>query len=283
MTTHLVHVSGGAASAVCLLRVVERYGRDDVRVVFADTLIEDPTLYRFLDDLERVAGVKIERLSGGNSAWDVFEAEAMWTNPQTGGCLASYHLKKLPLRRYRESIGLTPETCVIYVGFDSSETDRMARIVKADHPWKFEFPLAWKPVLLRCDQDDYLRQRGLNPCDMYERGYSHANCGGTCVLAGMKQWAMVRKDYPERFANASDVEEQVIKTQTERNRKPYTILRKTVKGVTRNLPLAELAAMVDRGEIIPNDARQSSCSCVGLLFDAKEPYQRSETLQSKDA
>lgn len=276
MTTHLVHVSGGAASAVCLLRVIERYGRDDVRAVFADTLIEDPSLYRFLENLENVAGVKIERLSDGRSAWDVFEAEAMWTNPQTGGCLASYHLKKLPLLRYRESLGLTPETCLNYVGFDASETDRMARIVKADSPWHYEFPLAWKPVLLRCDQLDYLTARGLTPCDMYERGYSHANCGGTCVLAGMKQWAMVRHDYPDRFAKAESVEAAVVKAQAERNRKPYTILSRTTKRVTRNLPLPDLAAMVDSGEVVTDDARQTSCSCVGLLFDVQEPYQRPE-------
>ncbi len=281
MKTHLVNVSGGAASAVCLLRVIERYGRDNVRAVFADTRIEDPSLYRFLDDLGRVAGVEIQKLSDGRSAWDVFEAEAMWTNPQTGGCLASYHLKKIPLRRYRESLGLTPETCVNYVGFDASERDRMERIAKADAPWQFDFPLSWKPVLLRCDQLDYLESRGLVPCDMYERGYSHANCGGTCVLAGLKQWAMVYQDYPERFKKAVAVESEVLKKQAERNRDHYTILRRTTKGIARDVALPQLAAMVDSGDVLPTDARQSSCSCIGLLFDMQEPYQRPERLEKE--
>lgn len=264
---HIVNVSGGAGSAVCLLRVVDRYGTEGVRAVFADTLIEDPTLYRFLDDLERVSGVQIERLSQGVSAWDVFTREAMWTNPQTGGCLASHHLKKLPLRKYRDEVAGSPESAILYVGYDISEQDRMARFKDANEPWRVEFPLAWPKPLVRCDQLDFLRNRGLVPCDMYERGYSHANCGGTCVLAGIKQWAMVRKDYPERFAHAVAVENQVTEFQAQRGRGEYTILARRRKGKSSNLPLSVLASEFDSGEVSGDDGRVSSCSCVGMLFD----------------
>ena len=263
---HIVNVSGGAASACCLLRVVERYGAQDVRAVFADTLIEDPSLYRFLDDLENVAGVKIDRISDGRSAWDVFQAESMFTNPQTGGCLASYHLKKLPLTQYRESFAL-PRDCIVYVGYDATEQDRINRLRSVDTKWVYDFPLLWNPVLLRCDQEDFLRRRGLTPCDMYDRGYSHANCGGTCVLAGLKQWAMVKQDYPERFEQAKQIEAKILEAQIRKGRTPYTILRRRAGGKSVDVSLEQLETLIVRGDVKGDDARVSSCSCVGTLFD----------------
>jgi hypothetical protein len=55
---HIVNISGGMASAVCLFRVIDRFGRDDTQAVFADTNSEDADLYRFLADVERVPGLR---------------------------------------------------------------------------------------------------------------------------------------------------------------------------------------------------------------------------------
>ena len=264
----VVNVSGGSASAVALLRVLERYGRDSVKAIFADTMTEDADLYRFLDDLERVSGVEIERIASGVDIWDVFLREAMFTNPQTGGCIASHRLKKVPLRQHLERIGAAPGTTFIYVGFDPTEDDRQARLRYAGAPWEFDFPLCWSPPLFRCDQADYLRRRGLTPCSMYDRGYSHANCGGTCVLAGIGQWSMVLKDYPERYAKAEQVERDAMAKMVEAGREPHTILRSRVGGVSRNLSLSELRRQIEAGERPGGDEeRLGSCSCVGLLFD----------------
>ena len=127
---HLVNVSGGAASAVCLFRVIERYSRENVSASLADTNSEHPDLYRFVDDLERVSGVEIVRLKNdGLNIWDIFEREVMLTNPQSGGCLASWHLKKLPLKAHAASIG-TREEITIHIGFSPDEDDRVARLLK---------------------------------------------------------------------------------------------------------------------------------------------------------
>lgn len=265
---HIVNVSGGAASAVALFRVIERFGRDNVLARFADTKSEHSDLYRFLDDLERAAGVPLLRLSDGRTIWEVFEQREMWTSPANGGCVASMHLKKKVLRNHLESLGRSRDDVTIYVGFDASEDDRCARLIKAAAPWKVDFPLRWKPWLLRCDQEAFLRSKSIEPCSMYERGYSHANCGGTCVLAGIQQWAMVLADYPERYAQAEQHERRMMQHMQESGRVVQSILRSRVGGVSKNLTLTELREAIERGERTDGDEyRLGSCSCVGLLFD----------------
>ena len=49
---HIVSLSGGTASAVAANRVIQRKGKDNVILWFADTSWEDEDLYRFLIDLE---------------------------------------------------------------------------------------------------------------------------------------------------------------------------------------------------------------------------------------
>lgn len=52
---HVVSFSGGLGSWAAAMRVAERYAADDIRLLFADTLIEDADLYRFLIEGAAVA------------------------------------------------------------------------------------------------------------------------------------------------------------------------------------------------------------------------------------
>lgn len=264
---HVVNVSGGSGSALSLIRVVERYGKSAVKAVFADTKTEDPTLYTFLDDLEKLVGVPLERVAEGRTIWEVFKDTGMFTNPQTGGCLASYYLKKRVLRKWLSNNELLPETTTIHVGFDITEDDRMVKLVTAGKPWKFDFPLRWKPTLVRCDVERELVKRGLTVCSMYERGYGHANCGGTCVLAGIKQWAMVLSDYPERYAEAQQVEDEIMEDQQAKGRQVGSILTDRTGGVNTPLPLTKLKRHILIGMRSNGDSfREKACNCVGLLY-----------------
>ena len=47
---HVVMFSGGAGSWMTAKRVAEKHGTDNLILLFADTLIEDEDLYRFLDE-----------------------------------------------------------------------------------------------------------------------------------------------------------------------------------------------------------------------------------------
>ena len=45
---HVVFYSGGLGSFATALRVIEKYGTDNLTLLFTDTLIEDYDLYRFI-------------------------------------------------------------------------------------------------------------------------------------------------------------------------------------------------------------------------------------------
>ena len=63
MPSRVVMLSGGAGSWGAARRVVDRHGREGLTLLFADTLIEDDDLYRFL--LEATANLTGRRLPPG--------------------------------------------------------------------------------------------------------------------------------------------------------------------------------------------------------------------------
>lgn len=73
---HVVNFSGGICSFWAAHRVIAKHGPQDVTLLFADTLMEDWDLYRFLDEAGAVLGVPVTRCAEGRSVWEVFEAES---------------------------------------------------------------------------------------------------------------------------------------------------------------------------------------------------------------
>lgn len=259
---HIVNVSGGAGSAVALFRVLERYGTSETAAVFADTNSEDADLYRFLDDVERAAGIRIERISDGRNIWDVFFECCMLTT-SGNGCCASWELKKVPLSKYAQQIA-DPDTATIYVGMSNDEDDRRERITKALAPWQVDFPLCWKPALGWCDVMDYLLERGLKRPRLYESGYPHNNCGGRCIMAGIKQWAGVLKDDPDGFAESESNEQRFLQILCDRGRDKHTILKDRRGGRVRNYSLSQLREDVEAGRRpeLDDSWRASACWCM---------------------
>ena len=56
---HIISYSGGLASFFEAKLAIEKYGSDNVDLVFCDTLSEDKDLYRFLIDTEKYFDKKI--------------------------------------------------------------------------------------------------------------------------------------------------------------------------------------------------------------------------------
>lgn len=266
---HLINLSGGAASAVAAFRVVERFGTESVAARFADVGAEDADVYRFIDDVERRLGIAVTRLHQGVDTWELFEQRGMWFAPR-GGCIASYHLKRLPLQEHASAIGST-EATTIYVGFDITEQDRMDRLRKAGSPWRFDFPLTWPTPMLHCDVIDYLRRRGITPPDSYQRGFSHANCGGACVLAGIGQWQLLLQDNPALYAKAEQHEQRMLAMMREAGRKETTILQEQVRGERRSLSLERLREETHSG--IRRDIAEGmkACSCASSWLFGDDP------------
>lgn len=247
-----VDVSGGSGSAVAWHRCLTAFSAERVVPVFADTETEDPDLYRFLNDCEKLFGQKLTRLNCGKDIWDVFiESRMMRIMSAGGACKASVELKQKPLdNHFAES-----DCDAVAVGLGPDEPERMLRIIKRLYPVPVLFPLCAIPELHYCDVGRCIESLGLKPAALYADGFIHNNCGGTCVLAGISQWAAVCKLYPDKFAYAEQREQEFTEATG------FTILRDRRGGITRKYPLSELRADVEAGRAFRNDWK-SNCSCM---------------------
>lgn len=255
----VVNFSGGAGSAVALFRVVERFGVGGVRAVFADTGWESQDVYDFVRAVGVASGVAVEWLGGGRTIWDVFIEKGAITNRESGGCLASLELKRAALEEWRRGLGVP---CVVHVGFGPDEEDRAERLRRRLPGVEFDFPLWWEPRAWRCDVLGELGRRGLVVPVAYERGYQHANCGGGCVLAGVRQWVGLLADDRERFLASEGLEAELAARAVAKGLRPRWILRDRRGGVTVGYPLSRLRADVEAGRRVPDDSwRVAACSC----------------------
>ena len=254
----VVNVSGGGQSAVALARCLEWYGKERVTAVFADTNTEAPDLYDFLIAIETLFGIEIDRLNDGRNIWDVFDQHKAITLRRSGGaCKASVELKQKPLRRYHEQFG--SDSIVIALGLCWTEPDRQARHVERQKPFECIFPLNEQPRLSYCGILEELERLGLPKPEAYEKGYPHNNCGGGCVLAGVRQWQGLLVDYPDRFAWHEERERQWQKATGQQ----FTVLRDRRGGQVSPYTLTQFREDIENGRGIQGEFR-SGCGCMLL-------------------
>jgi len=234
-STRVVQFSGGITSWAVARRVADRYGVDDLVLLFADTQIEDDDLYAFVHASAAQLGARLIRVADGRTPWQVFEDKQRLGNSLLAPC--SYALKILPCRRWLTA-NTDPASTVLYVGIDSSARDRRRApaIERGWLPWRVEFPLLDEPDLSKADLLAEARALGLRPPRAYELGFDHANCGQLCVRGGQKHWLRTLEHFPDRFLDY-EAREQRFRQRTGKN---VAILKERRAGRTLPLPLAEL-------------------------------------------
>lgn len=245
----VVMFSGGITSWGVARLVVERHGVTGVTLLFADTLVEDEDLYRFLDDASIDLGVPITRIADGRTPWQVFNDRRMIGSARIAPC--SHLLKQKPCKDWLLA-HMDPADTTIYVGIDWSETHRMPAIIAGHNPFQVEAPLTERPYT---DKETWLAiaaARGLRAPRLYDLGFTHNNCGGACVRGGQAQWAKLLTHFPERYADNENEENRL----REHLGKDVAILRDRRGGVTKPLPLSVLRT---RTEIDQNDI--GGCGC----------------------
>jgi hypothetical protein len=82
----IVNFSGGLCSFWAAQREIAQYGRNNVILLFADVLIEDPDLYRFNKDASEYLGIPIIRISLELTPWQLFRREGMIANDRFPIC-----------------------------------------------------------------------------------------------------------------------------------------------------------------------------------------------------
>lgn len=233
-STFIVSLSGGIASAVAADRAIERYGRDAVRLWFADTSWEDPDLHRFMRDCMQRWGGELVVHKDGKTPLQVAEDRQIIPNNRMAPC--SFELKIAPFRRYLQTLADRP---TILLGLDWREQHRHVAPKRnyGELGYLVDFPLLWKPIEYR-PYVDVVKSWGIDPPRLYALGFPHNNCGGRCIRQGQREWRRLLSTFPERFAEVRDWESEQRKRPGGRRGK--SILRLKMAGESRPLPLEML-------------------------------------------
>jgi hypothetical protein len=231
--THIVMYSGGIASWATARRVAERYGTERLILLFADTLMEDGDLYRFLDESAKDVGGTLVKLAEGRDPWQVFFDVRFLGNTRVDPC--SRVLKRELLRRWLEEHH-APEETVVHLGFDWTEGHRFKRAQGHWQPWTATAPMTEPPMTERADLLADLSARGIEPPRLYALGFPHNNCGGFCIKAGQAHFVHLLRTMPERYAYHEGREQEL----REYLGADVAILRDRRGGTTRPYTLREL-------------------------------------------
>jgi hypothetical protein len=246
--------SGGIGSYVAAQRTVDQHVAENVLCLFTDVLGEDEDTYRFIADAIDKLECELVTLTDGRDIWQVFKDRRFLGNSRQANCSAE--LKQKPAREWLKANG-NPETDVIVIGIDWTETHRQAAVVKAYHPYRVEFPMDAPPYLDKAKMIATATGWGLKPPRLYAMGFSHNNCGGGCVRAGQAQFAHLLRVMPERFAeweaNEADVADYLGKD--------VSILSEVVDGTKRNLPLTVLRTRIESQPSLLDADDWGGCGC----------------------
>ena len=291
---HVVFVSGGLSSFATLYTVFNRYGKYNTIPLFTDTLIEDPDLYRFLlqtihilyapnktfirtsfidkisiPDYDKIETRKkyLEQvrqkitflipdfvwLSQQMTPFDVFKKVKYMGNSRIDPCSA---VLKRDLSNAYIKKNFKPDQCVIYLGFDQDEPNRINKARNNWEPYKLAFPIAEQPWLFE-EAKNFLAANNIQIPDLYTKGFAHNNCGGFCVKQGQKGYANLLHQLPERFDQFAAMEQDVYNYIG----KKHPFIKKQTDGVTQFLTLDDFKTQQETSPDQEIDLTDASCSC----------------------
>lgn len=283
LVKHLVSTSGGICSAATQKRVALKVGAENVHSIFADTIVENDDLYRFLVEsvcrlygatppqmpvLPPVISELAERklvlaelratmmqlcpnmvwLCDGRTPWEVMRDERIIGGGYTGADPCSKHLKRLLMDKWRLANCDVNQT-TLYFGIDWTEIHRLDGDGKKKglrermKPWRVEAPMTEPPYLDKAQMIAWLKADGIRPSDAYCKGYSHDNCGGFCIKAGQAHHANQLRNNPARYAYDEQQEQEMRELVGD-----YSMMKDRRGGKTTTLTLKQLRERIERSE-----------------------------------
>lgn len=244
MIEHLVQYSGGVCSFFAAKRVVDKFGAPNVTLLFADTMMEDEDLYRFLAETAKFLKAQLVIIQDGRNPWQVFKDERYVGNTRADPC--SKILKRELLDAW---VVKHAPTAIRYYGLDWTETERFerlrARMAEKGIPHeRIQAPMIWEPLVDKPDMLMDLVKLGIEIPRLYKMGFAHNNCGGFCVKSGQAQFRLLLQTMPERYA-WHEKQEQEMRQFLE---KDVSILRDRRGGETKTMTLKQFREKIERGE-----------------------------------
>lgn len=249
----IVQYSGGIGSWCAAKRLCEKYDKDEVKLLFADTKIEDEDLYRFLHEGAEKLGCELIKIEDGRTPWQVFQDVKFIGNSRVDPC--SKILKRDLLRKWMLN-NCDPENDVVCIGIDWTEENRFTKAEPRHKPFKLIAPMCEKPYLTKVQMMDMLNDYELKPPRLYEMGFPHNNCGGFCVKAGQSHFKLLYEKMPERYKHHEDMEAETMKKINTEN----TVLKCRKGGTTKPLSLKQFRERIENKEKVP-EYDFGGCGC----------------------
>ena len=253
---HIISFSGGCGSAIAAEMAVNKYGSDNVLLLFADSLMEDESLYKFNKQVSEFLGCTLITITEGRTPWEVFADAKYLGNTRIDPC--SRALKRNFIRKWLKR-NFCPEECNIHIGIDCSEEHRLAPVCDNNKPYVYRSMLVENDVFIHPeDKIEWCVDRGIDVPTLYTMGFSHNNCGGFCIKAGLGHYKKLYEQFPTRYAQHEKEQEKLMVLVPEV--RPF--LRKMIRGKTRYITLRDYRIeFLSRGASEEDKFDIGGCGC----------------------
>lgn len=195
-----VWFSCGAASAAALKLTVDKYGAENVCAVNNPVIEEHHDNTRFAEDVAKWAGVDIQYATNPKyplaSVVDVFDRRKGMSFPHGAPC--TVELKK----RARQAWEKENPVDWHVLGFTYEERARYDRFVTTER--ENVLPILIDARMTKNDCADMIRDAGIRLPEIYSRGFPNANCIGCVKATSPTYWNLVRREFPEEFAQRAE-------------------------------------------------------------------------------
>jgi hypothetical protein len=250
---HIISFSGGMGSFAEAKSCVDKFGKENVTLLFADTLMEDEDLYRFKDECVAFLGCELVTLTDGRTPFAIFKDVKFMGNSMVDPC--SKLLKREPLIKWFTNTFAVDEAHM-HLGIDYSEEHRLIGVQKRMNPYVYRSTLIEEGKII---PKDYSEQFGIKKPRLYDWKMGHNNCGGFCIKAGLGHYKALFEANPERYKEFEVKEAEVY----EHIGAVYPFLKKTENKVLKRLTLKEYREQyLETGNVTQEESFEfGGCGC----------------------
>jgi hypothetical protein len=224
-------------------------------LLFADTSVEEPDLYRFRDEAAANVGGRLVVVVDGRTPFEVFHDRRFLGNARQANC--SEELKIKPCRAWLDA-NCDPALTTLYVGIDWSEQHRIPANRLGWRPYRIEFPMVDAPYVDKRGMLKLLDAEGITRPVAYAEGFPHNNCGAQgCVRGGQAYWRLMLRARREAYLQ-SEVQEQDLR---EHLGADVAILRDRTSGQVRPMTLREFRERQEDAPGMFDGDEWGGCGC----------------------
>ena len=252
-TKHIVSFSGGMGSFAEAKSCVDKFGKKNVTLLFADTLMEDEDLHRFKDETVDFLGCQLVVLCDGRTPFEIFKDVKFMGNSRIDPC--SKLLKRDPLNDWFTK-NYNPDEAEMHLGIDYSEAHRLANVKDRMAPHIYRSTLIEDGRII---SKDYSEQFGIKRPRLYDWNLGHNNCGGFCVKAGLGHYKALYEANVDRYLDFEKREADVYLHLGDE----YPFLRKQKDGETFFLTLKSYRELyLETGKVTESENFEfGGCGC----------------------